>query len=109
MRQALLSLLLVSVAGCTGVDVPCLPWDDGCAMAALTAEGHLGADDWDAGAVVSIGCEEAAANRGGFVPDRCWLVDLKENAEDPASATAHVVLTTDGDLVLMGEPTVTDR
>ena len=103
MRELLVLVLLavVGLTGCTGVDAPCLPWDDGCATAAHFAEAQLGAQEWNAVAVREIACEDAAGNRGAFVPDQCWAVTLRD--ADAVSTEAVVLLTTQGDLILMGQ------
>ena len=94
-------MAVVGLTGCSGVDVPCLPWDDGCATAGLFAEAQLGAEEWDAVAVTEIACETAAKDRGAFEPDQCWAVTLRD--ADSASTEAVVLQTTQGDLVLIGQ------
>lgn len=101
MRHLLVLLTVVSLTGCTGVDAPCLPWDDGCATAALFAEAQLGDHEWDAVGVREIACEDAAGDRGAFEPDQCWAVTLRD--ADSASIEAVVLLTTQGDLILMSQ------
>ena len=101
MRRVLVLLAVVGLSGCTDVDAPCLPWDDGCVTAALFAEAQLGAEAWDAVAVTETECEDAAMNRGAFEPDQCWRVALR--GADSASTEAVVLLTTQGDLILMGQ------
>ena len=97
MRRALLLVILAGLAGCTGVDVPCLPWDDGCTTAALFAEKQLGAD-WKAHAVSEVGCEEVAI-RGFVDPGQCWRVQLRGRADEMADTI--VVETTEGDLIFV--------
>ena len=101
MRELLVLLAVAGLTGCTGVDAPCLPWDDGCATAALFAEAQLGDHEWDAVAVREITCEDAAGERGAFEPDQCWQVTLRDAVS--ASTEAVVLLTTQGDLILMGQ------
>jgi hypothetical protein len=107
MRRALLVLALVGLAGCTGVDAPCLPWDDGCTMAALAAEEAM-APDWDAATVSRVGCENAAALMGGGDPDRCWDVRLEQDARPGETAEVLVVEMTDGSLATVTTE-ITDR
>jgi hypothetical protein len=100
MRSVLCVTVLVLLAGCTGVDVPCAPWDDDCATAALFAEQTN--DGWDASAVAEVTCAEALAMRGFQDPDRCWRVRLDAAGDPPQSTEVHVVRTTDGELVMIG-------
>jgi hypothetical protein len=108
MRLVVLLATVAYLAGCTGVSGPCAPWDESCATAALFAEEALGSDDWDAVAAAGLVCDEAPAMRGFVEADRCWLVRLEGVADGPATSDAVVVLTRDGDLVVVQE-TITPR